>query len=291
MKKVVIYGSAQLGIQIAWHVSFDSEIICFIDSDPRKHSCNNNGLGLKIYNRDYLIYGPEKLKELEFDKVFIGTEIPIYIDQIIEVLKSMNINEDKIDLSLTFIPYYARLNFIKTLSDNFKTNNIQGAVAELGVFRGDTAKHINKFFKDSIFYLLDTFEGFDARDCENEKKQGFSKADSSDFSLTSLELVKAKMPHLENCRFIKGYFPESAEQIPSDEEFCFVNIDVDLYQPILAGLEYFYPRLVRGGIILVHDYFHPYYTGTQKAVNEFGKKYKLKFYPIGDAFSVFFVKE
>ncbi|EDP6004851.1 methyltransferase [Campylobacter jejuni] len=290
MKKVVIYGSAQLGIQIAWHVSFDSDIICFIDSDPRKHSCNNDGKGLKIDDREYFIYGPEKLKELEFDKIFIASEISIYIEQITEILKKMGIAKDKIDLSLTFIPYYARLNFVKTLSDGF-LSNIEGVVAELGVFRGDTVRHINKFFKDDKLYLLDTFEGFDIRDCENEKKQGFSKANGSDFSLTSLDIVKAKMPYIDKCYFIKGYFPESAIQIPQDEKFKFVNIDVDLYQPILAGLGYFYPRLVKNGILLIHDYYHPYYTGVKQAVDEFCKAMKLQILPIGDAFSVMIVKE
>ncbi|WP_251824407.1 TylF/MycF family methyltransferase [Campylobacter jejuni] len=270
-------------------MSFDSDIICFIDSDPRKHSCNNDGKRLLIDNQEYLIYGPEKLKELDFDKIYIATEVPVYIEQIQQLLQTMGISQDKIDLSLTFIPYYARLNFIKTLSDSF-LNKIEGSVAELGVFRGDMAKHINKFFKDNKFYLLDTFEGFDIRDCENEKKQGFSQAESNDFSLTSLDIVKAKMPYIDQCCFVKGYFPESAIQIPQDEKFKFVNIDVDLYQPILAGCEYFYPRLVKGGGLLIHDYYHPYYTGVKQAVDEFCKKMKLQIFPIGDAFSVFLVK-
>lgn len=291
MKKVVIYGSAQLGIQIAWHTKFDSQLICFIDSDTRKHSCNNNGKGISIDNTEYPIYAPDKLKEIEFDRLYIGSEVPVYIEQILLTLKQMNVDENKIDMSLTFIPYYARLNFIKSLSMQFKENNTEGAIAELGVFRGDTAKRINEFFKDDKFYLLDTFEGFDERDCKEEEKQGLSKANSSDFKLTSLDYVKSKMLYKENCYFVKGFFPESAIQIPQDEKFKFVNIDVDLYQPILAGCEYFYSRLVRGGVLLVHDYFHPYYTGVKKAVDEFCKEKNLKVYPIGDAFSVFLRRE
>lgn len=133
---------------------------------------------------------------------------------------------------------------------------------------------------------MDTFEGFDIRDCKNEKQQGLSKANISDFSNTSLDYVKSRMLYLNNCRFIKGFFPETTSQIPEHEQFKFVNIDVDLYQPILAGLEYFYPRMVDRGVILIHDYFHPYYTGSKKAVDEFCLKYNLFCIPIGDAFSV-----
>ncbi|WP_257007056.1 TylF/MycF family methyltransferase [Helicobacter pullorum] len=74
-------------------------------------------------------------------------------------------------------------------------------------------------------------------------------------------------------------------------QFKFVNLDVDLYQPILSGLQYFYPKMVKDGVILVHDYFHPFYTGTKKAVDEFAVEMNLRTLPIGDAFSVMIVKE
>ena len=40
-----------------------------------------------------------------------------------------------------------------------------------------------------------------------------------------------------------------------DYGYAFVNIDVDLYKPLLAGLEYFWPRMAENGYIFVHDYF------------------------------------
>lgn len=287
MKKVVIYGSAQLGVQIAWHVKFDSEILCFIDSDPRKHSSNG---GVRIDGKNYYVYGPEKLKEIEFDKVFIASEVPIYIEQIKQILNDLGIDENKFDLSLTFIPYYARLNYIKTLSYMMQENHVQGAVAELGVFRGDTAKRINEIFRNDDLYLLDTFEGFNTKDCEEEKKLGLSKASPSDFSQTSLEIVKSKMPYLDKCHFIQGYFPQSSVQISENIQFKFVNLDVDLYQPILDGLKYFYPCLTGGGVVLIHDYFHPYYTGVKKAVDEHCLDNGITPIPIGDAFSVMIAK-
>lgn len=286
--KVVIYGSAQLGVQIAWHLSLENEILCFIDSDCRKHSVN--GYYLTIDEKQYSIYGPEKLRELEFDKIFIASEVPLYIEQIKETLKKNGVNEDKFDTSLTFIRHYARINFMKTLTLQFKENNTKGAVAELGVFRGDFAKYINHTFKEDEFFLLDTFEGFDKRDCKAENQNNFSKANGGDFSSTSLELVKSKMPFAEKCHFIKGYFPETAIAIPQDTQFKFVNLDVDLYQPILSGLEFFYPRLSGGGVILIDDYFHPYYTGVKKAVDEWCSKQNLKPIPMGDGFSIILIK-
>ena len=72
-----------------------------------------------------------------------------------------------------------------------------------------------------------------------------------------------------------------------EESYCFVNLDFDLYQPTLAGLEYFYPRMVKSGIILVHDYFSRVYKGVKQAIFEFDKKENgIKLFPVGDGISV-----
>ncbi|EAK6953553.1 methyltransferase [Campylobacter lari] len=284
MKKAFIYGSAQLGIQIAWHVSKDYEILGFIDTDSRKYT-SNSGVYIEIDDKNYMIYSPDILCNTQIDKVFIGTEVDIYIKQIKNTLLKYGIGDDKIDLSLTFIPYYARLNFIKIISLEFQNKNIMGSVAELGVFRGKTAKEINRIFKNDIFYLFDTFEGFNEKDI-NEEIGLAKQANINDFSNTSLNFVKKQMPYLDKCCFVEGYFPETIVKIPQDEKFKFVNIDMDLYQPILDGLVYFYPKLVKDGVILIHDYFHPYYTGAKRAVDEFCKNNNIEIVPIGDAFSV-----
>lgn len=44
---------------------------------------------------------------------------------------------------------------------------------------------------------------------------------------------------------------------------------MDLYQPTIEGLKFFYPRMSSGGIILVHDYNNVRWPGVSKAVNEF----------------------
>lgn len=98
------------------------------------------------------------------------------------------------------------------------------------------------------------------------------------------------MPYREKCIIRKGYFPDTAVGF-ENEQYAFVNIDVDLYKPIMAGLEYFWPRMVENGYIFVHDYFSFSYDGAQKAINEFAEKNNVGFIPIGDTLSVAFVKK
>ena len=72
-----------------------------------------------------------------------------------------------------------------------------------------------------------------------------------------------------------------------------MNLDADLYEPILAGLEFFYPKMVRGGVILIHEYFSAGYVGVKKAVNEFVRKFGLCNFqklPIGDNLSIAIIK-
>jgi len=72
--------------------------------------------------------------------------------------------------------------------------------------------------------------------------------------------------------YCKGRFPETATAVPSDETFAFVHLDCDLELPIAAGLEFFYPRLAPGGMMVIHDYESGgHWPGVRKAVNEFLK--------------------
>ncbi|MDR2793331.1 MAG: TylF/MycF family methyltransferase, partial [Treponema sp.] len=101
-----------------------------------------------------------------------------------------------------------------------------------------------------------------------------------DFSKTNEEIVLQKMKFRENCIIRKGYFPETAAGI--EDTFVFVSIDVDLYEPIYNGLKYFYPRLVKGGYIFVHDYNGILYTGTKAAVKKYCEEEGITFFPLPD---------
>ena len=149
------------------------------------------------------------------------------------------------------------------------------------------AQEINRYFPDRTLFLFDTFEGFDRRDVDVELHGGLSQVTEKYYGETSVDLVFNRLPHKEKAVIRKGYFPETAQGL-EDERFLFVNLDFDLYLPILAGLRFFYPRMVEGGVILVHDYFTQFYHGVGKAVKEFAQENAGTFLmaPIGDGISI-----
>jgi O-methyltransferase len=156
------------------------------------------------------------------------------------------------------------------------TTKLKGAVAELGVYKGGGAKLISKFRSELPLHLFDTFEGMPkvnkAIDLHNE----------GDFSDSSLEGVKNYLKDFPNIHFHKGFFPNTTVELPDNIEYSFVHLDVDIYDSTLAGLNYFYPRLVKGGVIISHDYNAISCPGVKKAFDEFFMNKDQEVIPLWD---------
>jgi hypothetical protein len=140
-----------------------------------------------------------------------------------------------------FVRYYCLYLLLNRISQNDAT----GDIVELGVHRGNSAEFIRKKCSRHL-HLFDTFSGFDQRDSKQF-------ADAKYFQDTSLEAIKRRIG-TENVSYYPGYFPESAKDFPRDRSLALVHIDMDLYEPIAAALDYFYPQLHRNGYMVVHDY-------------------------------------
>jgi hypothetical protein len=144
---------------------------------------------------------------------------------------------------------------------------IPGDYAELGVWKGNTAAVLAYYAKvsEKKAYFFDTFSGFDGRDFT-----GVDANVEAAFEDTSIDLVSETVgKENTHCEYIKGYFPDSLQESHKDIKFSVVSIDCDLYEPIKAGLDFFYPRMSKGGILYLHDYSSGYWEGAKKAIDEF----------------------
>lgn len=144
---------------------------------------------------------------------------------------------------------------------------VDGAVAELGVYKGHSSAVIGHYAKAAgrPMYLLDTFAGFVREQIEDPLSANAKQA----FRDTSLEYAQATVGTDPLFNWIVGAFPDSVTPALAAQRFCFVSLDCDLYEPILAGLRFFHPRLNRGGLIAVHDYSSGHWPGATRAVDEF----------------------
>lgn len=137
---------------------------------------------------------------------------------------------------------------------------LPGKFAEVGVYQGVTAKLISSVKGDRELHLFDTFEGLPAA---SEKDAGVHRVAQY---ACSLESVMVYLQDFEQIYFHKGLFPESARDV-EESQYAFVHFDVDLYEGTYACLEYFYPRMVPGGVMISHDY--GMLAGVQRAFQEF----------------------
>lgn len=168
---------------------------------------------------------------------------------------------------------YVRMSCFELAVKEIRKRGLCGAVAEVGVFRGEFAQYINFAFPDRKCYLFDTFEGFDAEEALQEVRngnctEGFVEA----YKHTSAKVVLDKMTSLENIIIKQGYFPETVGAL--EEEFVFVSLDVDFESSIYEGLKYFYPRLVKGGYLYIHDY-NSNLLGVEAAVDRYEVDYDV----------------
>jgi len=157
-----------------------------------------------------------------------------------------------------------RLTVFLAPDGNLGKTTTLGDFAELGVYRGNSAAVLAHYARTygRQLYLFDTFEGFDSRDLT-----GGDHGRDLDFVDTSLDLAQHTVG-VDSVRWIKGYFPASIPSDVVDTRFSVVHLDCDLYEPMKAGLEFFYPRLSPGGLLIIHDYANPYWEGIKQAVDE-----------------------
>ena len=186
-----------------------------------------------------------------------------------EISKELKSAENKYRDKIRFFNFWFQVERLK---------NISGAFAELGVYKGDSAYILHLMDLSREFHLFDTFEGFTNKDLEIETGKA-STYTKHNFADTSIEQVKEKLSS-DKFIFHKGYFPETIGKA-KDIQFALVNMDADLYNPTKAGLEFFYSRLVPGGVIIVHDY-NPDWPGIMKAVNDFAATITEPLVPLPD---------
>ena len=161
-----------------------------------------------------------------------------------------------------------RRDMLVLLMRDIETRGVEGAIAEVGVYRGETARLLHHYLPGRRLHLFDTFGGFDARDTDAEKETTGATVPSGQFGDTSVEAVRRRVaPRNRNVIFHPGLFPESCGAAVREERFALVHLDADLHRPTLSALGVFYPLVARGGYIVVHDYNA--WHGARQATDEF----------------------
>jgi hypothetical protein len=174
----------------------------------------------------------------------------------------------------------------------FTTLDVPGARAECGVYRGATALLLARAwhsrqpdFKGDGLYLIDSFVGtsesgahdlIPVRDATGIRYEPFFAVAQA--GLTP-ELVRGYFGEFPQVRICADWIPKVFDNI-QDVAWAFVHLDVTLYAPTRAALEYFYPRLNRGGVIVCDG--SPFCPGARAAWDEFCSARNLQYIVLGN---------
>ena len=163
------------------------------------------------------------------------------------------------------------------------TRPVPGDTAECGVYQGASSYLICAATRGSgkTHHLFDSFAGLSApgaADGEHWQTHDFA---------TDEAIALERLAEFPNVQLHKGWIPSAFHEV-ADLPFSFVHVDVDLYEPTHESVEFFYPRLNPGGILLCDDYGFGTCPGAKQAVDEFmaDKPEPLIHVPTGQGFFI-----
>ncbi len=173
-----------------------------------------------------------------------------------------------------------RLSKILSQYEFFKMiKDLPGAIVECGVFKGTSLVRFAGFrdlFGISESHKIigfDTFSEFPETNFEEDKKfreRFISDAGSQSISVSQLEKVLKHKRIGENIELVPGDINETVPKYVDEHKYLkisLLNLDTDIYEPAVTILENLYPRLVKGGLLLLDDYGE--FPGETKAVDDY----------------------
>jgi hypothetical protein len=147
---------------------------------------------------------------------------------------------------------------------------LDGDLAECGVFRGASAYILAKGMaarsRKKRLHLFDSFAGLSEPKAELDGWHWHS----GDLACDLAEVASNLKQHASLVVFHPGWIPEKFSEV-SDKRFCFLHVDVDLFEPTRDALAFFGPRVTPGGLIVCDDYGFETCPGARRAMDEYAR--------------------
>lgn len=151
-----------------------------------------------------------------------------------------------------------------------KVKDIDGDFVECGVNLGGLSRTIIHYldFKHlkKKFYLLDTFCGIPEEFIlKEERRYGVDKKSYGE----CYERVKEVFKEFENVILIKGKVPHTLPLVKA-QKVAYLSLDMNVATPEIAAAEYFWDKMVSGGVLLLDDYvYSTKYTVSRRLFDDF----------------------
>lgn len=134
--------------------------------------------------------------------------------------------------------------------------HLEGDFVECGTNTGIMSLAVCEYIDfnrlDKSFWLFDTYEGIPL-DQISDEEQAMGRANENDMYFDCYEVTKQNFSEFPNAHLVKGRVPDTLKDV-SIEQVAYLCIDMNLLAPEKAALEYFWPKLVSGGMVVFDDY-------------------------------------
>jgi hypothetical protein len=151
--------------------------------------------------------------------------------------------------------------------------HLPGEFVECGVNTGAYSRSVIDYINfpglNKTFYLLDTYEGLVANQItEKEKKAGIES-----YLQNYQNVYEQVIQTFKNfkVKIIKGAVPGTLPQCDA-KQICYLSIDMNVIEPEIAAANYFWDKIVKGGVMILDDYGFPMHIEQKKAFDEFAKE-------------------
>jgi O-methyltransferase len=164
-------------------------------------------------------------------------------------------------------PIYQQMAWRMHVLDFFLKHALRadGNYVECGVFRGFKSYFLLKKnaeqIKDRKKFLFDTFKGIDPSLADGSPIKRDEHAKDGLY-----EFVVERFSEFENLEIIRGSVPLSLQTVDVGV-VNFVHLDMNSWQAELGALDYFLPKMVPGGVIILDDF------GLKTHRKQFEKEY------------------
>ena len=171
------------------------------------------------------------------------------------------------------------------------TKDLPGSIVECGVFKGASLVRFAGFrdifgtaFSQKIIGF-DIFGDFPKTDFEEDQKYRDDFINSAGISSIAVEQLMEVLKRKgvdENVELVKGDVTKTVPEYVAANphlKISLLNLDTDIYEPAVTILKLLYPRIVKGGILILDDYGT--FPGETKAVDDYfkGKNVEIKKFP------------
>lgn len=145
----------------------------------------------------------------------------------------------------------------KTLANLLhKTANVYGDYAEIGVFKGATFKRLaaDANARGIVAHAFDSFAGMDTPTDKDGGEYPKGKLSCGGVGWFASMMKSTGIPP-KSYKLHSGFIPDCFSGITSDQKFRFAFVDLDQYQPTLIALQWVWPKMSPGSIVVCDDYF------------------------------------